>query len=186
MNTRLMATLLALLLVAALVVALNQQEYVPGATTAANDDRDAFIEDMSLSVMDSNGQAVYRMTAGTVTHYASTDTLELHNPRVNITRADGSHWQITAARGEAAVSGDRVWLPGVVDLRRSADSRQGAMHISASDVLVNPVGKLAETDSKTVIITDSFRLEAVGFKADFSNNRLELNSRVRGRMHGAG
>ncbi|MGB5260973.1 MAG: LPS export ABC transporter periplasmic protein LptC [Gammaproteobacteria bacterium] len=186
MNTRLTVTALTLLLVAVLVGVLNRQEYVPGATSRGGDDRDAFIEDMSLAVMDDSGQAVYRMTADTVTHLASTDLLELHNPLVNIIRPDGSRWQITAARGEAAVSGDRVWLPGVVDLRRSADSRQGAMHISARDVLVKPTGKLVETDGKAVITTDRFRVETIGFKADLNTNRLYLRSNVRGRINGAG
>ncbi len=183
---RLAITALLLCLFAGVVVVVNQQEYVPGDTSAGSDGPDAFVEDMTLSVMNEDGQAVYRLTAGSMSHHPGTDLLELHDPLVNITRPDGSQWQITAARGEAATSGERVWLPGAVDLRRTADNRHGAMHISASDVLVWPVEKVAETTRKAVIITDSFRIEAVGLKADLRNNRLELQSRVRGRINGAG
>jgi LPS export ABC transporter protein LptC len=186
LNTRLTITALVLLLIAGVVVVLNQQEYVPGDTAAVDDRPDTFVEDMTLSVMNGDGRAVYRLTAGSMSHYAGTDLLELRNPLVDITRPDGSQWQITAARGEAATSGEHVWLPGAVDLRRAADSRHGAMHIAASDVLVRPGEKVAETDRKAIISTDSFRVEAVGLKADFLNNRLELQSRVRGRINGAG
>ncbi|NNJ95031.1 MAG: LPS export ABC transporter periplasmic protein LptC [Halobacteria archaeon] len=183
---RLAVTALVLCLFAGVVAVVNQQEYVPGDTSADSDGPDAFAEDMTLSVMNEDGRAVYRLTAGSMSHHAGTDLLELHDPLVNITRPDGSRWLITAARGEAATSGERVWLPGAVDLRRMADNRHGAMHISASDVVVWPGEKVAETTRKAVIITDSFRVEAVGLKADFLNNRLELRSRVRGRINGAG
>ena len=186
MNARLTVTALLLLLVAAVVVVVNQQEYIPGKPSARDTGRDAFVEDMTLSIMNGEGQTVYRMTAGSMTHHAGTDLLELHNPRVNITRPDGSHWRITAARGEAAANGDRVWLPGTVDLQRAAEGRHGAMHIAASDVLIRPGEKLAETERKAVITTDSFRVEAVGLKADFKTNRVELLSRVRGRIDAAG
>ena len=110
----------------------------------------------------------------------------MHNPLVQIRRPDGSTWTITASRGEAADSGERVWLPGKVLLHRDASGSQGAMQITASDVLVNPRNKQAETDRKALIITDTIRVEAVGLKADFGANILELNSQVRGTINGAG
>ncbi len=185
MNARLTTTILVLVLLAGIVVVVNQQEYVPGDRAGGGGGRDAFVEDMRLSIMNPDGHPVYRLTATAMTHHAGTDVLRLQQPLVNISRPDGNHWQIKAARGEAAADGDRVWLPGQVELERTADSPRGAMHITASDVLLKPAEKLVETPGKALIITDRFRLEAIGLKADLENNRLELQTRVRGVIHGA-
>ena len=185
MNSRLTITILVAVLLAGIVVLVNQQEYVPGSKTTGSGGRDAFVEDMRLSIMDSTGQPVYRLTAIGMTHQAGTDVLHLQQPRVNISRPNGNQWNIMAARGEAAANGERVWLPGRVELERTADSPRGAMQISASDVLLKPEEKLLETPRRVVITTDNFHLEAIGLDADLSKNRLELRTRVRGTIHGA-
>lgn len=186
MSTTQTITIVVLLLVAGLALFINQQDYVPGQSAVSDDGRDAFVEDMSLQIMDDSGQPLYRMTAGQMIHNAATGLLELDRPLVYITRPDGSEWHISAERGEAAADGKQVWLPGAVEIRRLADSRQGALQITSSDVLVKPDEKLAETSRDALVITDSYRVEAVGLKADFRNNRLELDSRVRGTINGPG
>lgn len=186
MSTRQVLSILLLLLLAGGVIMLNRPEYIPGNQATRDDGHDAFMEDMTLSVMDEAGQPVYEMTAASMTHHDDRSMLVMHNPLVHIRRPDGSTWTITASRGEAADSGERVWLPGEVRLHRDASGSHGAMQITASDVLVNPRNKQAETDRKALIITDTIRVEAVGLKADFGANILELNSQVRGTINGAG
>jgi len=185
-STRQALTILLLLLVAGGVILLNRPEYIPGNQATDSDGHDAFMEDMTLSVMDAAGQPVYEMTADSMTHRDDRKLLVMHNPLVHISRPDGSSWTISASRGEADDNGERVWLPGEVLLHRDASSSHGAMQIIASDVLVNPHEKQAETARKAVISTDTIRVEAVGLKADFEENRLELNSQVRGTINGAG
>ena len=186
MSTTQTITIVVLLLITGLALFINQQDYVPGRSAVSDDGYDAFVEDMSLQIMDDKGQPLYRMTAGQMIHNAATDLLELEQPLVYITRPDGSEWRITAERGEAAADGTQVWLPGAVEIRRLAGPRLGALQITASDVLVKPDEKLAETERDALVITDSYRVEAVGLKADFRNNRLELHSRVRGTINGPG
>jgi lipopolysaccharide export system protein LptC len=185
-NTTQTATALLLALLAAAVLVLNQQDYVPGETGARTDGRDAYVEDMSLRVMDSNGLPVYNMTARRMTHYSESDQLVLDSPLLYMARADGSVWRASAERGESTSQGDRVWLRGTVDIQRMPDNSHGSLHITSTDILVKPTEKLAETDSTAVIITDNYRIEAVGLKADFGTNKLELRSRVRGTLDAAG
>jgi LPS export ABC transporter protein LptC len=185
-STRQALTILLLLLVAGGVILLNRPEYIPGNQATGSDGHDAFMEDITLSVMDAAGQPVYAMTADSMTHRDDRKLLVMHNPLVHISRPDGSSWTISASRGEADDNGERVWLPGEVLLHRDASSPNGAMRITSSDVLVSPHEKQAETARKAVISTDTIRVEAVGLKADFEENRLELNSQVRGTINGAG
>lgn len=186
MNTRQALTILLLLLLAGGVILLNRPEYIPGNQLTRSDGHDAFMEDMTLSVMDESGQPVYEMTADSMTHRDDRKMLVMHNPLVHISRPNGSSWTISASRGEAADNGEHVWLPGEVRLHRDASSPNGAMRITSSDVLVRPHDKQVETARKALIITDTIRVEAVGLKADFEENRLELNSQVRGTINGAG
>lgn len=186
MSTRQALAILLLLLLAGGVIMLNRPEYIPGKQVTRGDRYDAFMEDMRLSVMDETGQPVYEMTAASMTHHDGRNMLVMHDPLVHIRRPDGSTWTITASRGEAADSGERVWLPGAVRLQRDASGAHGVMQITASDVLVEPHEKHAGTDRKALIITDTMRVEAVGFEADFENNRLELGSQVRGTINDAG
>ncbi len=186
MSTRQAFTILLLLLLAGGVILLNRPEYIPGQQATRGDGHDAFMEDMTLSVMDEAGQPVYEMTAASMTHHDDKNMLVMHNPLVHIRRPDGSTWTITASRGEAADSGERVWLPGAVRLQRDASGAHGVMQITASDVLVKPHDKQAVTDHKALIVTDTIRVEAIGFNADLEKNRLELNSQVRGTINGAG
>ena len=186
MNTRQVLSILLLLLLAGGVILLNRPEYIPGSQVTRSEGHDAFMEDMTLSVMDAAGQPVYEMTADSMTHLDDRKMLVMHNPLVHISRPNGSSWTISASRGEAADNGERVWLPGEVLLHRDASSPHGAMRITSSDVLVKPHDKQVETTRKAFIITDTISVEAVGLKADFKENRLELNSQVRGTINGAG
>ena len=186
MNAKQTVALLALALVTGAVLLVDLQDYVPGQAGKPGDGRDAYMDDVSLRIMNTDGVPVYDMTAGHMTHYSGSDHLELENPLLNITRPDGSVWHVSAERGVSTANGAQVWLRGAVDILRLADDTRGAIHITSTDVLVRPAEEQAETDSSALIITDSYRVEAVGLKADFKTNRLELRSRVRGRINGAG
>jgi LPS export ABC transporter protein LptC len=53
-----------------------------------------------------------------------------------------------------------------------------------TDLLVKPDDEVAETENEATITSDEFLINAVGMKADFSKDTLELKSRVRGRYDG--
>ena len=54
-----------------------------------------------------------------------------------------------------------------------------------TDLLVKPDDEIAETENEATITSDEFLINAVGMKADFRKDTLELKSRVRGRYDGA-
>ena len=87
---------------------------------------------------------------------------------------------------ESTEAADIIWLLGTVDIRRLSGADRGPLHIVTSDLLVRPDDETAETDRETTITSDLFRVDAVGMKADFSKDTLELRSRVRGRYDGTG
>ena len=175
---------LLLLLLAGSGWYLFQQESGLQRETASATGPDAFVTDMDLKVMDEQGQLEYRVRARHMTHYPNDKRFKLEKPDINILQSSGDSWHILSERGETTEAADIIWLLGAVDIRRLQTADSAALHIVTTDLLVKPEEKLAETENDTTIISDLYRVNAVGMKADFSNNTLELRSRVKGRYDG--
>ncbi len=155
-------------------------------TTASATGHDSFVRGMDLQVMDLNGRLQYHVTAASMMHYPHQARLNLEQTVINIIQADGTAWHITSERGQTTESGDRIWLLGQVDINRPASGRSGSLRIRTSDLLVQPDQELAETDNAASITSERYQVDATGLKADFRNSMLQLHSRVRGTIHGAG
>lgn len=147
---------------------------------------DSFVKDIDLAVMDENGYLQYRVRTEHMTHFPHNDILKLSRPDIDIVRTDGTAWHITAERGEATTAGDQLWLLGKVDIRRPESATGSAIHVMTSDLLVKPEDELAETENAATITGNRYVINAVGLKADFRTNVLELLSRVRGTIEGSG
>ena len=145
---------------------------------------DSFVRHIDLAVMDEQGHLQYQVRAEHMTHFPNDDILRLKRPDIDIVRADGTVWHITAERGEATTAGDRLWLLGHVDIRRPETAAGSSIHVSTSDLLVKPEDELAETENAATITGDRYVINTIGLKADFRTHVLELLSRVRGTIEG--
>jgi lipopolysaccharide export system protein LptC len=58
--------------------------------------------------------------------------------------------------------------------------------VVTSDLEIKPQSDTAETTAAAVIQSGVYRIEGVGMLANFRKNRLELRSRVRGRIDAGG
>ena len=187
MSTRQTVLLLLLVLV---VIASGWYQYRQDdgrqQTPVSATGHDAFVSGMDLRVMDVNGRLQYHVKAASMLHYPHVTRIDLVQPVVHLTREDGTVWHITSEHGQTTESGDRIWLLGEVDIQRPATGKSGSLRIRTSDLLVQPDAELAETDNATSITAESYRIDATGLKADFRNRQLQLRSRVRSTIHGAG
>ena len=145
---------------------------------------DAFVKDMDLKVMNEEGQLAYRVKALLMNHYPNDERFTLEQPDIKILQANGDVWHIISEHGEATEAADIIWLLGAVDIKRLPTETSSQLHIVTTDLLVKPDDELAETDNEATITSDDFLINAVGMKADFSKDTLELRSRVRGRYDG--
>jgi len=164
---------------------LQQQESDPQQTSVSSSGPDAFVTGMQLTVMDETGQEKYRIESDTMTHFPEDEHFKLTRPRFNITRPDGTVWQITAERGRTTPDNDQLWLLGEVDIRRPETSKTSGLHVKTSDMLIKPDDETAETDNAVTITARGYLVTAVGLKADLKKNLLELRSRVQGTIDAA-
>lgn len=187
MNLKQLAGALVLLL---LVFASNQlfrqQESRLAMSITGEPAADAFAENIQLDIMNTDGRRVYQLQARTVEYYPDTDRLQLRKPRLEMVRNNGSHWLLHAESGHTGRDGDPVWLTGSVTIQQMDAESGNPMRIETRDVLVRTGARLAETPQAAIITGNGFRLETNGLRANLGNNRLELHSRVRGRLNGTG
>ncbi len=147
---------------------------------------DAFAENIDLEIMSEAGQPLYRLRAARMEYYPREDRLQLQRPLLDITRAGDAHWTVSAESGRTSAAGEPVWLLGTVNIQRLASELHKPLQIVTRDVLIQPDAALAETEHEARITGGGFQLETQGLEADLGNNRLELRSRVRGELNGAG
>lgn len=177
-----------LLLVVLLVVLTswffrNQES---ASETAASSARgpDAYADKVTIRVMNAAGRPAFRLHAEHIAWYQDSDRLTLAHPQVDVTRPDGARWQLNADEGRAGRAGEPIFLSGDVVIHRLESSSQNPLKIMTTDVTVRPDARLALTDQAARVIGTGYQFEAQGLTADFGDNRLELHSRVRGRIDG--
>ena len=146
---------------------------------------DAFVKDMDLKVMNEQGQLAYRVKSLLMSHYPNDERFTLEQPDIKILQANGDIWRIKSEHGEATEAADIIWLLGAVDIKRLPTETSSQLHIVTTDLLVKPDDEVAETENEATITSDEFKINAVGMKADFSKDTLELRSRVRGQYDGS-
>jgi len=147
---------------------------------------DLFVDDMDLKLISDTGTLQYRVKAQRLDHFPYDDHSELTRPVLEVFREDQALWYIQSERGRVSSGYDRVWLLGKVEIRRLEGPDTSPFDIQTSDLLIKPAEETAETQQASIIQSDRYRMEAVGVHADLRENRVELKSRVRGRINVAG
>ncbi len=164
----------------------HQQESRPTAGESGPPLPDAYARDVHLDILGPDGKRIYRLHADTLDYYPDNDRLQFTHPRLELLHGRNSRWQLTAEHGYTTQTGDPVWLLGIVNIQQLASISGNLLKIRTRDVLVKPGARTAETGQAARITGQDFRLDAIGFQADFLHNRVQLRSRVRGILHAAG
>jgi lipopolysaccharide export system protein LptC len=147
---------------------------------------DLFVNDMDLKIIGEDGNVHYRVQASRMEHFPFDDHAELMDPFLQVFSQERAIWDARSERGRVADQGDTVWLLGRVVINRPQDADQRAINVVTSDLLVKPQSDTAETDAAAVIQSGGYRIEGVGLLANFRESRLDLRSRVRGRVDAGG
>lgn len=147
---------------------------------------DLFVNGMDLRIIGEDGNMHYRVRASRMEHFPYDDHSDLTAPIIQIFSQQKATWDARSERGRVADQGDTLWLLGRTVINRPALADQQAVNVVTSDVMVKPRADTAETSAAAVITSGRYRIEGVGMLANFRESRLDLHSRVRGRIDAGG
>lgn len=144
-------------------------------------ERDYYITDMVRTTMGAEGELKNVLTAELVEHFPDDDSTELASPHLQIYNGDVEPWHVIAERGWVSSGNDVVLLHGEVEIWRDGEHGERQYEVLTSELRVLPKEQYAETDNPTTIIGPSTVTHAIGMRANFAHDRLELLERVRSR-----
>lgn len=177
------STLLALLLVTVTTGWLLQRltaDKSEGRALKAHEP-DYYMENFTQSRMNEQGKLHHRLSAELMLHYADDDSTELVRPVLAVYNEAPTPWQVRAEKGWVSANREIVLLTGEVHIWRDGSNGERELDVFTRDLRVRPDERYAETAKPTRIRGPGVLYHAVGMRAVFKENRLELLSRVRGR-----
>jgi lipopolysaccharide export system protein LptC len=176
------------LLAAAMITGwlVQDQDILTEQTPPSPSGPDLFVNGMDLKIIGEDGNVHYRVQASHMEHFPYDDHSDLTDPSMQVFSQQRVIWNARSERGRVADQGDTVWLLGRAVINRPALADQQAVNVVTSDVMVKPQADTAETSAAAVITSGRYRIEGVGMLANFRESRLDLHSRVRGRIDAGG
>ena len=142
---------------------------------------DYYIENMTRTTTGVAGELKNILRAERVEHFPDDDSTELASPHLEIYNGNVEPWHVVAERGWVSSGNDVVLLHGEVEIWRLGDAGQRIYQVLTSELRVLPKEQYAESDNPTTIIGPSTVTHAIGMRANFAHDRLELLQRVRSR-----
>lgn len=146
-------------------------------------DFDYYITGMSNTRFDTTGKPTYKLEATRVTHYPDTDTAKMENPHFFYFDVDARPWEVTAIAGtlslDPARNEDRLELLDDVVVRR--EMNDGEFLVASTESLdVFPDSEEVHTDAPVTLEAGGSHLESTGMRAFFNEDKIELETAVRG------
>lgn len=158
------------------------EQAAPARTGRERHDPDFYLKDFTLTTMDKAGVPRNRLESPYMVHYADDDISEVTTPRMQVFGKDAPPWHIDAGMGVILSEGKTVLLRDGVIISQSDPHNGQLTTLRTADLTVTPESESAETASP-VSFADSAGnvVDAVGMRANFRDERLELLSQVRGK-----
>ena len=141
---------------------------------------DFIIRDFNSQQFNADGKLQYEMEANQLIHYPTNDATELDSPVLKFKSEVKGSWTVQSERGFVATDGNIVELNGNVLLTRQA-TPDDSVTMATETLYLHLDKEFAETTKPVIISSTNTTVEAVGMQADFTDNRLILVSKVRGR-----
>ncbi|MEZ5651406.1 MAG: LPS export ABC transporter periplasmic protein LptC [Burkholderiaceae bacterium] len=140
---------------------------------------DVFVENVLLTEVNSEGRAVFRMSARDMSHYPVDGTSEFHDPVLVSLDPARPTMTVVAERATLLPGGNETILNGNVRLRRGATEERPELIVRAQQMVVDGEKETARSDGPVEILQGRTRLTGVGMEFDNVSRALQVSSQVR-------
>ena len=158
---------------------LEESEIAP--RRAAPHEPDYYVDNMVRRTLGIDGSLRNVLRATRVEHFPDDDSTELASPHLEIYNGPSEPWHVIADHGWISSGNDVVLLHGEVEIWRYGAGGEREYQVLTTELRVLPGEQYAETDNPTIIVTPATVTHAIGMRANFAHDRLELINRVRSR-----
>ena len=135
---------------------------------------DFFIEDVISTMMDAEGQPLYRLQASLLQHFPDDKSVALQAPQLEYYRKQLPPWTAKAEAGRVYDDGRQVFLDGAVSMHRPGTGKQPPTDMYTENLVVLPEDDYAETAARVKIISGKNQLKGTGMRVYLDEGRLEL------------
>jgi lipopolysaccharide export system protein LptC len=140
---------------------------------------DYYMENFTTLTMNQDGTPKNRLNANYMAHYPDDNTSELHEPKLEIFRAEKQPINVRSDIGWVTSNNDVILLSGNVYLHQYDDDGTMKLELLAEDAKVLVDQKYAETDNPTTLISKKSTTTSIGMRAYLQEQRMEFLSNVR-------
>lgn len=159
----------------------QQQKQQQTEHTDVSHQLDFYMQGVTATRFDKQGQLVSSLYSPKVTHYPHQDTYLLENPDIQLREENNPQpWQIRAYHGKALHQMTYVELWEDVRIHQNNSSAHPTTTILTSFLIVKPKIKYAETDKPVTFLQPGTRINSIGMRAYFNQQKVELLSHARG------
>lgn len=142
-----------------------------------------YLRNADISVMDVDGNVLYRISADAVEERPAENRTVLNRIQVRYSPVADVPWEVSAEIGEIPTDERYIELSGTVELSSTAEPGGETAIIQAPRIRFAPDDYLATTEAPVSVLLGTERLEAVGMRADLKGDFLELESSVHGQFN---
>lgn len=179
-NTAIALILLATLGIALWTSLLSYQQSARPAASAGDSLPDAFMEEVTAVIMDTQGKPRMKIVTPKMVHYLKQDMTQLETPQLTLYRKSPQPWYVTSKTATATDGIENVVFNDNVVIHRPADQNTPATLIQTPTLTVYPAKQLAETSAVIKLIQPNIIIKAIGMHADMNTGDIKLLSEAQG------
>lgn len=182
MNLRILLLILVLTLTAAGTWWLLQHVTPPvmQKPAPATHEPDYYFTDATVTTLNEQGKPEAVMTASRILHHPDDDSVEVFAPRVEYFIANGQPWHLQADHALMHSGGKLVELDGLVEMQHAGNDGDPPLIIHTDKMNVDLNTNIATTADPVEILQGMSRMTGVGMQGYLKNDRMQLESNVRG------
>ncbi|MGA9854452.1 MAG: LPS export ABC transporter periplasmic protein LptC [Gammaproteobacteria bacterium] len=141
---------------------------------------DYYFTDATVTTLNDQGKPEAVMTAPRILHHPDDDSVEVFAPRVEYFIANGQPWHLQAEHALMHSGGKLVDLDGHVELQQAGSNGGPPLIIHTDKMHVDLNTDIATSADPVEILQGNSRITGVGMQVYLKDDRLQLESAIRG------
>ncbi len=177
--------LLTVLIVLATISAWMQWYTRPAATpiTKTTPGPDYYLKNFTITATGTDGAPRYFIKSSYMEYMSGQETVTFLQPQLLFHNENRSSWTVTGEQAKVTEQGKQIMMEGKVVLEQRSESSNGNLKIETADLLVLPELERAETAAEVTMKSDDATINAVGFRINIAQDKLNFLHQTRGRYY---